>query len=195
MTGVQTCALPIFDDPTSGKTVTASFLGLTPIQPVTRQTPTQVAHQAGTILQGTVHSFARLPQKVPSLFGSVFLGQQREPNGPVSVVGVSVIGGKVLESQAPVGQEIATFLYLLAAVNLSLFLLNLLPILPLDGGHIVPALWEAARKRIARIRGRPDPGPVDLAKLMPLAQAFALVILAYGVLVIVADIINPIPFS
>ena len=185
--------VPTFDStPDNPQYVTASFLGVSPIMPVTRQTPGQVLDEAGTRLTQTVHSIARLPQKVPELFGSVFLGEKRDPYGPVSVVGVSVLGGKVLESQQPVSTQIATFVYLLAAVNLSLCLLNLLPILPLDGGHILPALWEATKKRIARIRGRPDPGPVDLARLMPLAQAFALVIVLYGGLVIVADIINPV---
>ena len=76
-------------------------------------------------------------------FGAVFLGEERDVEGPVSVVGVSVLGGQVLERDQAVLEEVATFLNLLAAVNLSLFLLNLLPILPLDGGHVLPAAWEA----------------------------------------------------
>lgn len=180
---------PIGSDPTF---VRASFLGLSPINAATRIGPVQMLERGGEMVGETVHSVARLPQKVPALLGAVFGGEERDPNGPVSVVGVSVIGGKVLETERPVMAEIAAMLYLLAAVNLSLFVLNLLPILPLDGGHMVPALWEAGKKRIARWRGRPDPGPVDLAKLMPLAYGFALVIMSYGALVILADIVNPI---
>ena len=101
----------------------------------------------------------------------------------------------MLASDQPVAAELATMLQLLAAVNVSLFLLNLLPILPLDGGHILPALWEAAKKRLARLRGRPDPGPVDMAKLMPIAYGFAILIMLYGGLVIVADIVNPIKLN
>jgi membrane-associated protease RseP (regulator of RpoE activity) len=175
--------------------VTGSFLGLTPMQPVMRQTPAQVLDYTGTMFSNVVTSIAALPHKVPALFGAVFLGQQRDPAGPVSVVGVSVIGGEVLASDKPVATELATMLQLLAAVNISLFLLNLLPILPLDGGHILPALWEAGKKRLARLRGRPDPGPVDMAKLMPIAYGFAILIMLYGGLVIVADIVNPIKFS
>jgi membrane-associated protease RseP (regulator of RpoE activity) len=175
--------------------VTGSFLGLTPIQPVMRQTPGQVIDYTGTMFSNVVSSVAALPHKVPALFGAVFLGQQRDATGPVSVVGVSVLGGEVLASDQPVTQELAVMLQLLAAVNVSLFLLNLLPILPLDGGHILPALWEAAKKRLARLRGRPDPGPVDMARLMPIAYGFAILIMLYGGLVIVADIVNPIKLN
>ncbi|MCD2197145.1 site-2 protease family protein [Actinomycetospora endophytica] len=175
--------------------VTGSFLGLTPIQPVMRQTPAQVLDYTGQMFSNVVTSVAALPHKVPALFGAVFLGEQRDATGPVSVVGVSVIGGEVLASDQPVAEELATMLQLLAAVNVSLFLLNLLPILPLDGGHILPALWEAAKKRLARLRGRPDPGPVDMARLMPIAYGFAILIMLYGGLVIVADIVNPIKLN
>lgn len=175
--------------------VTGSFLGLTPIQPVMRQTPSQVLHYTGQMFSNVVTSMAALPHKIPSLFGAVFLGQQRDATGPVSVVGVSVLGGEVLASDQPVTTELATMLQLLAAVNISLFLLNLLPILPLDGGHILPALWEATKKRFARLRGRPDPGPVDMARLMPIAYGFAILIMLYGGLVIVADIVNPIKLN
>lgn len=188
----QLLDLDSVQDPSAPKYVTGSFLGLSPIQPVTRQNPAQVADYVGDMGVRAVQSILALPAKIPALFGAVFLGEQRDVNGPVSVVGVSVLGGEVLASDNPVASEIAFMLQLLAAVNVSLFLLNLLPILPLDGGHIVPALWEAAKKRIARMRGRPDPGPVDMAKLMPVAYAFAIVIMLYGGLVILADIVNPI---
>jgi membrane-associated protease RseP (regulator of RpoE activity) len=183
---------PLGEDP---RYVTASFLGLTPIEPVIPQTVGQVADRMGTMLEGTVYAIGRLPEKVPALFGAVFLGEEREANGPVSLVGVSVMGGQVLEQERPVAEEVSLFLSLLAAVNLSLCLLNLLPLLPLDGGHVLPALWEAVKKRIARLRGRPDPGPVDLARLLPIGVGFAAVIMAYGALVIVADIVNPIDFG
>ena len=194
---IETQLLDLDAARTSGEPryVSGSFLGLSPIQPVTRQTPEQVAGYVGETAQRAVTSILALPSKVPALFGAVFLGEQRDVNGPVSVVGVSVLGGEVLASDNAVASEIATMLQLLAAVNVSLFLLNLLPILPLDGGHILPALWEGVKKRIARLRGRPDPGPVDMAKLMPIAYGFAIVIMLYGGLVILADIVNPIKLN
>ena len=129
---------------------------------------------------------------MPALFGSVFLGQKRDVNGPVGIVGVSRIGGQVLALNAPAVAELSIFLQLLAAVNISLFLFNLLPIPPLDGGQIFPAIWEAVRRRVARWRGRPDPGPVDVAKLMPVAYVVAMVFIAYSGLLFIADVVNPI---
>ena len=64
-------------------------------------------------------------------------------------------------------EKVSYFFQLLAGVNLVLFLFNLLPIYPLDGGHIAGALYEKARSTVARLRGRPDPGPFDIARLMP----------------------------
>jgi membrane-associated protease RseP (regulator of RpoE activity) len=172
--------------------VDASFLGLSPLQVVERQDLPAVADQIGTVISRTGEAIVALPSRVPALFGSVFLGEERDVNGPVGVVGVSRIGGEILAQDIPIGQEIAFFLQLLAAVNISLFLFNLLPIPPLDGGQIFPALWESVKKRIARLRGRPDPGPVDVAKLMPVAYVVALVFIAWSGLLLVADVINPV---
>jgi Zn-dependent protease len=81
---------------------------------------------------------------------------------------------------------------LLAGVNLSLFVFNMLPLLPLDGGHIAGAAWEWVRRGFAKLVRRPDPGPFDTARLMPLAYAVSLIFIAYSLLVLVADIVNPV---
>jgi membrane-associated protease RseP (regulator of RpoE activity) len=176
----------------SDEIVEGSFLGLSPLNEVQRKDLPAVAGEIGDIITRTGQAIIELPSRVPALFGSVFLGQERDVNGPIGVVGVSRIGGEILAQDIPVGQEIAFFLQLLAAVNISLFLFNLLPIPPLDGGQIFPAIWEAVKKRIARLRGRPDPGPVDSAKLLPVAYVVALVFIAWSGLLLVADVINPV---
>lgn len=81
---------------------------------------------------------------------------------------------------------------LLASVNLFIALFNFVPLLPLDGGHIAGALWEALKRGFARLLRRPDPGHVDVAKLLPLAYVAASFILVMGVLLVIADIVNPI---
>ena len=96
--------------------------------------------------------------------------------------------------QAPVGARLIILMQLLAAVNLSLFVMNMLPVLPLDGGHIAGALWESIRRGLAKLVRRPDPGPFDTARLMPLAYGVTLVFIAYSLLVLVADVVNPVTF-
>ena len=90
------------------------------------------------------------------------------------MVGVSRISGEVFAFEDfTTTEKISYFFQLLAGVNLVLFLFNLLPIYPLDGGHIAGALYEKARSTVARMRGRPDPGPFDIARLMPVAYVVA----------------------
>ncbi len=175
-----------------GKTVQASFLGVGLVGVYAQQDAGAVFAAIGDIVGRTGQALVQLPSRVPGLFGSVFLGEQRDQNGPVGIVGASRIGGQILALDAPVSAELSFFLQLLAAVNISLFLFNLLPIPPLDGGQIFPAIWEAIKKRGARLLGRPDPGPVDVAKLMPVAYVVALVFIAWSGLLFVADIINPV---
>jgi membrane-associated protease RseP (regulator of RpoE activity) len=172
--------------------VQASFLGVTLVPEYARQDVGSVFEQIGGIVGGTAQAIAQLPSRVPGLFGAAFLGEERDQNGPVGIVGASRIGGEILASDAPPIAELSIFLNVLAAVNISLFLFNLLPIPPLDGGQIFPAIWEAIKRRIAKLRGKPDPGPVDVAKLMPVAYVVALVFIAWSGLLFIADIINPV---
>lgn len=179
-----------FDDP--NRIVEAGFLGLSPVQYYESQGVGVVAEQIGGILVRSGEAIAQIPERVPALFGAAFLGQERDPEGPVGVVGVSRIGGQILAQDEPWREEVSFFLQLLAGVNISLFLLNLLPIPPLDGGQIVPAIWEALKRNTAKLLGRPDPGPVDAAKLLPVAYVFIMVFLAFSAVLFVADIVNPV---
>jgi membrane-associated protease RseP (regulator of RpoE activity) len=185
-----TTELPSLTDP--GKTEQASFLGLSPLQEVQRQGIGAVGETMVGIVGQVGQKLVEMPQRVPNLFGAVFLGHQRDQDSPVGIVGASRIGGEILASDQPPAQEVSAFLSLLALVNISLFLFNLLPIPPLDGGQIFPAVWEAVRRRFAMLRGRPDPGPVDAAKLMPVAMTVAVIFIGWSALVFVADIINPV---
>jgi membrane-associated protease RseP (regulator of RpoE activity) len=172
--------------------VQAGFLGLSPVTVYERQSLGAVFVGIGDIVGRTGQAIAELPSRVPSLFGSVFLGEERDIEGPIGIVGVSRIGGEVLAQEIPLAAEASLLLNLLAAVNISLFLFNLLPIPPLDGGQIFPAVWEAVKKRIWKVRGKPDPGPVDVAKLMPVAYVVAMVFIVWSGLLLVADVINPV---
>ena len=81
---------------------------------------------------------------------------------------------------------------MIASINLFLFLFNLIPLLPLDGGHVAGALYEGARRQIAKLRGRPDPGPVDVARLLPVAYGVAIVLIGVSIVLLYADLVNPV---
>ena len=112
---------------------------------------------------------------------------------PVSVVGIGRMAGEITSvNTVPFVDRMAYLVGLVASVNVALLVLNLVPLLPLDGGHVAGALWEGIRRFFAKLFGRKDPGPVDIAKLVPLTLAVVLVLGAMSVLLMYADIVKPI---
>ena len=175
------------------QTGVVGYVGISPAQREVRQSLSEVPGHIGTIIARSVDRLVEIPERVPQLFRATFLGEERDPLGPIGVVGVSRISGEVFAfEEFSAGQKVSYFIQLLAGMNMVLFLFNLLPIYPLDGGHVAGALYERARAGVARLRGRPDPGPFDIARLMPVAYAVAGVFLALSVLLFIADIVNPV---
>jgi membrane-associated protease RseP (regulator of RpoE activity) len=174
-------------------TETVGYVGVQAAQDYVRQPLSSVPGELGAVFVRSVERLVEIPSRVPQLFRAAFLGEERDPQGPIGVVGVSRLSGEVfaLEDVETKG-KIAFLISLLAGVNLILFIFNLLPIYPLDGGHIAGALYEKARSTVARLRGRPDPGPFDIARLMPVAYAVAGLFLLLSALLLVADVVNPI---
>ncbi|MGR7023367.1 M50 family metallopeptidase [Geodermatophilus sp. URMC 62] len=174
-------------------TVTAGYLGVAPLPGFARQSVSELPGYFGMVVSQSVQRLVQIPERVPQLFRAAFLGEERDRDGPIGVVGVGRISGEVFAIDQLSGVEkLSFFLSLLASVNLVLFLFNLLPIYPLDGGHVAGALYENARSVVARWRGRPDPGPFDIARLMPVAYVVAGLFIALSGLLLVADVVNPI---
>lgn len=108
-------------------------------------------------------------------------------------MGVGRIAGEIsVQDEIPLESRFATLMSLVAGVNIALMVFNLLPLLPLDGGHVAGALYESLRRRLAKLFGRPDPGPFDISKLLPLTYVVAVMLIAMGAMLIFADIVNPI---
>ncbi len=135
----------------------------------------------------------QLPWRVYDVAVSTFTSAERDPDGPLSVVGVGRIAGELsAQEQIPLASRFATLMSLVAGVNIALMVFNLIPLLPLDGGHVAGALYEGLRRRLAKLLGRPDPGPFDISKLLPLTYVVMVLLFGMGGLLILADIINPI---
>lgn len=181
------------DDPT--KTVNVGFLGVAPTESMQRQGPGYVADVMGDYVSGTASAIVHLPQRMVGVAKAAF-GGEREADGPISVVGASRVAGELVTVDDPSWAERAQrVLVLLAGLNLFLAMFNFIPLLPLDGGHIAGALWEAIRRPIARLRGRPDPGYVDVAKMLPIAYGVGALLMLMSVILIYADIVNPVKLS
>jgi membrane-associated protease RseP (regulator of RpoE activity) len=183
-----------------GKRLTerVGFLGVTPTTENQKQSVTAVPGVLGDYLKQTAGVVLRIPQKMVGVAQAAFGSGERDPNGPISIVGVSRVAGEVASAKSPADVTTTTLdrlvgiLSLVMSLNLALFIFNLVPLLPLDGGHVAGALWEGLRRQIARVRNRPDPGPVDVARALPIAYGVASLLIGMSVLLIYADLVHPI---
>lgn len=144
------------------------------------------ARVSGEMLSASVKGIIAFPGKVPGVVASIF-GAERDVEGPISVVGASRAGGELVERSMW-----TVFFFLLVSLNFFLALFNLIPLPPLDGGHIAVVLYETIRDRLRAMRGLPAGGPVNYQKLAPVTYTMAALLLGVGVLVIIADVVNPV---
>ncbi|NEE52401.1 site-2 protease family protein, partial [Streptomyces sp. SID8455] len=160
-------------DPIPNEYVKAGYLGFAAKAEIVPLSFGDSVVRMGDMIENGVDAIIALPSKIPALWNAAFSDGERADDSPVGVVGAARIGGEVMNLDIPAQNQVAMMLFLLAGFNLSLFLFNMLPLLPLDGGHIAGALWESLRRNLAKVFRRPDPGPFDVAKLMPVAYVVA----------------------
>ncbi|CRZ15020.1 M50 family metallopeptidase [Mycolicibacterium neworleansense] len=130
-------------------------------------------------------SLAKIPTKIGALVEAIG-GAERDKETPISVVGASIIGGETVEA----GLWVA-FWFFLAQLNFVLGAVNLVPLLPFDGGHIAVATYEKLRNMFRAALGKAAAGPVNYLKLMPATYVVLLAVLGYTLLTITADLVNP----
>lgn len=183
---------PVLDEDGEMRTVQAGFLGVSPVEVLERQPWTAAPAAVASATWQTIGVVATLPAKVADLAESTFGAEERDQNSIVGVVGIGRFGGEIADADLAIPVKIAALLQMLAMLNIALFVFNLIPLPPLDGGHVAAALWEGARRQVARLRGQPRPGPFDAAKLVPLAYTVFVLLGAVGLLLVYADIVNPI---
>lgn len=178
---------------TQGKTVTVGAIGMTWERPNNMYSHYNALsaipgslHYSGYMIGQSVVGLAKLPASVPGVVRSIG-GGERSESSPMSVVGASVAGGDLVKHD-----QWSSFFLLLASLNFFLALFNLVPLPPLDGGHVAVTIWEKLRDMVRRLRGLAPLGPADYTKLMPLTVAVFVLLFGFGALVIVADVVNPI---
>ena len=182
------------------QTTEAGFPGVRPTAPgeAGQQPVTAVPGIIGTYVSRTAEAIVHIPSRMVGVWQAAFGGAEREIDSPMSVVGVGRVAGEATEGKYDafvgegVGNKIWFLVGLLAALNFMLFIFNLIPLLPLDGGHVAGALWEGLKRQIAKLRGRPDPGYVDVAKALPVAYTVSMVLLGFTALLIYADLVKPV---
>jgi membrane-associated protease RseP (regulator of RpoE activity) len=172
------------------------FLGIGAATETVQQPLTAVLPAVGNNIGSVVHLIITLPQRLVGTVNAAFGTQARDPNGPISVVGVGRIAGQIASlNTIPVADKAAALISLIASLNIALLVFNLVPLMPLDGGHVAGALWEGIRRFFAKLLHRTDPGPVDTARVIPLTFVVVILLGSMSALLIYADIVKPISIN
>ena len=158
-----------------------------------RQSVTTVLPAVWDNVVGVVRIIVTLPERLVDVAQAAFGTQERDPNGPLSVVGVGRIAGEIASVDSlAVHDRVSSLIGILASLNVALFVFNLIPLLPLDGGHVAVGLYEGAKRRVYRALGKSDPGPVNASKLIPVTLVVVGILGSMSLLLMYADIVNPI---
>jgi len=147
----------------------------------------------GEILKNSMTSLFTLPAKIPDLVRQTFTGEKRDAEGLVGVVGVARVSGETAGTDVlTLREKVATFILIIASLNLFVGMFNLLPLLPLDGGHMAVAVADGVRNFLARRRGLIKPAPFDVERLAPITMVVFIFMATLSLLLLTADIFNPI---
>lgn len=185
--------VPVTNADGTAKTEEVGVVGITSQQVNVGQPVTAVLPAVGDNIVGVAKVIVTLPQRLWQVGEAAFGGGERDPNGPIGVVGIGRLAGEITSLHEETIADRAQFLIgMLASLNIALFVFNLVPLMPLDGGHVAGALWEGLRRWVSKLFKRPDPGPVDTAKLVPITLAVSGVLVVMTLLLVYADIVNPI---
>jgi RIP metalloprotease RseP len=173
-----------------------AFLGIEPAVVFQVPSPLGAASYSGSafgqVVTGSVHALAALPAGLTKLFSK---DRSTAGGGVVGVVGAAEATGAAVAANWGWQYKVSFVLLLIASLNIFVGLVNLLPLLPMDGGHVAVIVYERIRAWLARLRGRPDPGLVDMAKILPVSFSLFMIIVVVSVLLILADIVNPVNFT
>lgn len=170
------------------------FMGMGSRTELEPQPISEVPGVMGEQLAGTAKIITSLPSRLVDVAQAAFGGEERDPESVVGIVGIGRFAGELASTEGFDSPKFvaANLISLVASLNIALFAFNMIPLPPLDGGHIASALYEGARRKVSHARGKGYAGPADTARLLPLTYTVFILLTGMGVLLIYADIVNPI---
>lgn len=169
------------------------FLGISSATAVVQQPVTAVLPMVGDRIVGIITIIGQLPARLIDVANAAFGPEERDPNGLIGVVGVGRLAGEITSlEEVPISARAAGLIEVVASLNIALFVFNLIPLVPLDGGHIAVALFDGVRRFFAKLFRRPAPGPIDATKILPVTVVVTVLLGAMTLLLLYADIVKPI---
>ena len=171
------------------------YMGISAVAVTERQGIGSGLALTGDYLVQTAQVIVTLPENVYHVARAAVGLEERDQTSIMGIVGVGRVTAEISAADVDgygLTEKLADTLMLLGGLNLALFAFNMIPLVPLDGGHVASALWQGIKNGYARVRGLPRPAPVDVARMMPLAYGVFALLLAMGVILIYADIVAPV---
>ncbi len=169
-----------------------SYLGISPTTVFQTVNPVRgvisAGSQFGQIVTGSVGAVGSIPAQIPKLFAK----SSGSSGGVTSIVGAGQITGQAFALNVSWQVKVTVVLDIIVSINIFVGLFNLLPLLPLDGGHLAVVIYERARAWLARLRGKPDPGLVNMRKLIPVSVGVFVLLVGFSLILIMANLVNPV---
>jgi membrane-associated protease RseP (regulator of RpoE activity) len=157
-----------------------------------KESPVGAVSQLGSMMQSTAQLIIQLPLQAVNAFTELNPSSQRDQNGAISIIGLGQYSGQIAaNSDISLEDKVASQLGLLMSLNIALFVFNMVPLVPLDGGHIAAGIYEWIKRGIWRLRGRTLTEPVDTRRMMPVAYVVGGLLLFLSLVLILRDILNP----